>query len=205
MRHERHDGTSASAGWRPPIVESRATRASRRQARTARSSRLPAQRHSQHTARRSGHEAGDHDRSNRPRRIEDRQDDQPEGVIDNRQQEQKRDRRMLAEDRLRHEIAERDVGGARNRPAAREFGMALQPDEPHVEERPGRTSRRRRPRRAGRPPPRMERAARRRRFDDFLGSQGEEERHPDVVHAEVNDVGEALVAVVRPCWPRRAR
>ena len=51
-------------------------------------------------------------------RIEEGQDHQPERVVGDGEQQEEWHRGMIAEDRAADNVAERDVGRARNRPAA---------------------------------------------------------------------------------------
>src|SRR3954447_19170660 len=103
---------------------------------------------------------------------------------------------MAAEDRLRDQIAERDIGGAGNRPAALETAVqAEQQDQAEIEQGWGRHAADRRRDRQRRAPPGVQGAPWSGGFDDLLRGQREEEDHPDVVDQELEGVGKPLLAV----------
>ena len=142
------------------------------------------------------------DQPHRPGGIERRNNQQPQCVIGNSQQQEKRNRRMLrAENDARGQVAERDVCGGGNRPAALEIRPVEHDRHRHEDQRRPEHPADGGHQRHGGASRRVQRAAGRRRFDHFFCGKGEEERHADVVDDEVEVVREAHVALaleVRP-------
>lgn len=126
--------------------------------------------------------------------IEDGEDEQAERIVRDREQQEKWDDRMLrTEDQPSNQVAEGDVRGARDRPAAHQLRRPERHDQTHVDEGRSHHSTHCRHERDGCSPGRVEGASRGGRFHYFLRGQREEERHAHIVHAEVKRVGNVLI------------
>ena len=128
-------------------------------------------------------------------RMPDRERQKPQDVGRDREEQQKRDRRMPSEDDSCDEIADGDISGERDRPADRQHRLVEYVDHAHVDHRGNNRGADRCNDRHQRAPPRMEHSVRRCRFDDLLGYQREEEHHRHVVDRERDRKGEAEVAL----------
>ena len=148
-----------------------------------------------------GHDAQGRPDANRSGWIKQREDDQAKRIVGDSEEQEKRDRGMIAEDRLHHEVAEGDVGRARDRPSPGELGLALKQNDRGVDEGGTDHAAGRGDDRQGRPRPGVKRAAGRGGLHDLLGHEGEEKRHADVVHREVQRAGEPFVTCVRAVGP----
>ena len=175
-------GTSASAGWRPLQNSANHDRPPAEQIGPEALHPRPSQ--ADGKAHRDGQDQRAADEMQVPRWIEQRECHEPERVRCDREQEQKRDRRMLSEDDSRDEIADGDIGRQGNGPADREHRLVERVDDPDVDQRRDNRSADRRNHRQQRPPPRVEHPAGRCRFDHLFGHQREEEHHGDVVDGE---------------------
>ena len=119
------------------------------------------------------------------RRVEDRKDDEPAGVVGDGEQQQEAHRRVpRAEDDAAHQVGKGDVGRGRHRPAMRDGAEGVGADqerEAEVDDHgPGHAARGGDQRRSGLAAPQRA-VLQDHRFPDFLGRHGEEQRHQNVV------------------------
>ena len=193
MRHERHDRDE-----RQRRMESAPEQRGPRQGAAGghvrpEDARLPSSDH-EGGGKRSRHEQRRRDHVNVPDRVEQREDDEAKRIVGDREEQQEWNGWMVAENHFRDEIAEGDVGGAGNRPAANERAMTGRERESREDGGGRGHAANRGDDRQRRPAPRMQRAARTRGLDDLLRSQREEEHHADVVDGKIERTRERRVA-----------
>src|SRR5436190_12211945 len=205
MREERHDGHERERRMQPAPVE----REPRHEAgadyvRPETRGSPPPQ--SPRDSQRNRKNAKELKRSDGSGRVKQGDDDQPDRVIRNREQQEKRNRWMSgAENPACNEIAEGDIGRRWNGPAARKVWKAERVHERQIDHCRSRHASNRGDERQRGPARRVQRALWRRCLDDFFGGERKEERHPDAVDDELKGMCEPLVAFVSDIGPRQSR